>query len=38
MTIVLGAGDVEIDLPRLADELAAALRAPISPGQRVRVR
>jgi ornithine cyclodeaminase/alanine dehydrogenase-like protein (mu-crystallin family) len=37
MTIVLGAGDVEIDLPRLADELTAALRAPISPGQRVRV-
>lgn len=37
MAIVLGAGDVEIDLPRLADELTAALRAPVSPGQRVRV-
>ena len=37
MAIVLGAGDTEVDLPRLADELAAALRAPLSSGQRVRV-
>lgn len=37
MAIVLGAGDAEIDLPRLTDELAAALRASLSPGQRVRV-
>jgi ornithine cyclodeaminase len=37
MTIVVGAGDAEVDLPRLADELADALRAgPTAPGQRVR--
>ncbi|MDT7787037.1 MAG: hypothetical protein QOF58_5456, partial [Pseudonocardiales bacterium] len=37
MTIVVGAGDAEIDLPRLADELMAALRAgPSDPGHRVR--
>ncbi|MFI6099723.1 ornithine cyclodeaminase family protein [Lentzea sp. NPDC051213] len=37
MTIVLGADDVVIDLPRLADELTAALRAgPTGSGQRVR--
>ncbi|MET9630526.1 hypothetical protein ABZX92_23945 [Lentzea sp. NPDC006480] len=37
MTIVVGAGDAEIDLPRLADELTTALRAgPAEPGQRVR--
>jgi ornithine cyclodeaminase/alanine dehydrogenase-like protein (mu-crystallin family) len=37
MAIVVGAGDAEIDLPRLADELTAALRAgPPDPGHRVR--
>ena len=37
MTIVLGAGDVEIDLPRLATELTDALRAGASgSGQRIR--
>ncbi|MCP2202591.1 ornithine cyclodeaminase [Lentzea flava] len=36
--MVIGAGDVEIDLPRLAAELTEALRAgPAGPGQRVRV-
>lgn len=38
MAIVIGAGDVEVDLPRLAEELTAALRAgPVDPGHRVRV-
>ncbi|PWK86142.1 ornithine cyclodeaminase [Lentzea atacamensis] len=47
MAVVLGAGDVEVDLPRLAVELTEALRAgsagpvgaagPAGPGQRVRV-
>lgn len=37
MAIVLGAGDVEIDLPRLAAELTEALQADLAdPGQRVR--
>ncbi|MGW4212255.1 ornithine cyclodeaminase family protein [Lentzea sp. NPDC004789] len=38
MAIVIGAGDVEVDLPRLAEELTVALRAgPAEPGHRVRV-
>lgn len=37
MTLVLGAADVVIDLPRLADELAAALQAP-AVGTPMRVR
>ncbi|NKE58522.1 ornithine cyclodeaminase family protein [Lentzea sp. PSKA42] len=37
MAVVLGAGELEVDLPRLASELTAALRAgPAEPGQRVR--
>ncbi|MGW6931546.1 ornithine cyclodeaminase family protein [Lentzea sp. NPDC054927] len=37
MTIVLGAGDVEVDLPRLAAELTEALRAGASgSGRRIR--
>lgn len=37
MAVVLGAGDVEIDLPRLAAELTDALRAGASgSGQRIR--
>ncbi|GLY53310.1 hypothetical protein [Lentzea sp. NBRC 102530] len=36
MPLVLGAGDLEIDLPRLAAELTEALRVGAEPGQRVR--
>ncbi|MFD4671133.1 ornithine cyclodeaminase family protein [Lentzea sp. NPDC058450] len=34
--LLLGAGDLRIDLPRLAAELTEALRAGAEPGQRVR--
>ncbi|MEV6236372.1 hypothetical protein [Lentzea sp. NPDC051838] len=39
MVMVVGAGDAEIDLPRLADELTAVLAAGSSdPGRRVHVK
>ena len=36
MPLVLGAGDLEVDLPRLAAELTEALRVGAEPGHRVR--